>query len=253
MSASSVVYLQPRRAETMAPEAPRVITAFSAALLRAPPKPPGLAACVAYLQEPAELLPSRQMGMRALHNLRTALFAAPGRDAEMGLMWREALATACFARVVAVHTRFDAPLLTGAGLLHRSGEIAALRALAQAEHDAGQRLVGPVMQQILEARDDELVVRVTRSWALPGELRLLILRWREEQNHVQRPEAVSLLTMAQAFATELVHATTCTPGLVEAAREALRLPQMLVEQARAAAAGIDALLAQVAPAPSLQT
>jgi HD-like signal output (HDOD) protein len=151
-----------------------------------------------------------------------------------------------------LHTRFDSPLLTGAGLLHRSGEIAALRALAQAEHDAGQRLVGPVMQQILEARDDELVARVTRSWALPGELRLLILRWREEQNHIQRPEAVSLLTMAQAFATELVHATTCTPGLVEAAREALRLPQLLVEQARVATAGIDALLQQIAPAPSLQ-
>jgi hypothetical protein len=252
MPVSSVVYLQPRRVEVTAPEAPRVITAFSAALLRAPPKPPGLAACVAYLQEPAEQLPSRQMGIRALHNLRTALFAAPGRDAEMALMWREAVATACYARVVALHTRFDSPLLTGAGLLHRSGEIAALRALAQAEHDAGQRLVGPVMQQILEARDDELVARVTRSWALPGELRLLILRWREEQNHIQRPEAVSLLTMAQAFATELVHATTCTPGLVEAAREALRLPQLLVEQARVATAGIDALLQQIAPAPSLQ-
>jgi len=40
-------------------------------------------------------------------------------------------------------------------------------------------VVGPVMQQILEARDDELVARVTRSWALPGELRLLVLRWRD--------------------------------------------------------------------------
>jgi hypothetical protein len=39
---------------------------------------------------------------------------------------------------------------------------------------------------------------------------------------------------------------------VEAAREALRLPQLLVEQARAATAGIDALLQQIAPAPSLQ-
>jgi hypothetical protein len=254
MSASSVVYLQPRtRPEALPPEAPRVIAAFSAALLRAPPKPPGLAACVAYLQESAELLLSRQMSLRALQNLRTGLFAAPGRDAEMSLLWREALATACYARVVATHTRFDAPLLTGAGLLHRSGEIAALRALAQAEQSAGQRLVGPVMQQILEARDDELVARVTRSWSLPGELRLLILRWREDQNLPQRPEAVSLLTLAQSFATELVHAATCTPGLVEAAREALRLPQVLVEKARVATAGIDALLAQAAPEPAPQT
>jgi HD-like signal output (HDOD) protein len=254
MSASSVVYLQPRtRVEVMPPDAPRVITAFSAALLRAPPKPPGLAACVAYLQESAGLLQSRQMGIRALQNLRTGLFSAPGREVEMSLLWREGLATACYAREVAAQARFDSPLLTGAGLLHRSGEIAALRALAQAEQSAGQRLVGPVMQQILEARDEELVARVTRSWALPGELRLLILRWREEQNHAQRAEAVSLLTMAQAFATELVHAATCTPGLVEAAREALRLPQVLVEKVRAATAGIDALLAQVAPAAAPQS
>jgi HD-like signal output (HDOD) protein len=168
---------------------------------------------------------------------------------EMALLWREALATACFAREIAVNSRFDGPLLTGAGLLHRAGEVAALRALAQAEREAGQRLIGPVMQEIVDARDDELVARVTRCWGLPGELRLLILRWREEQNKPQRLEAVNLLTMAQAMATELVHAATCTPGLVDAARETLQLPSTLLAQVRAASAGIEALLAQLAPAP----
>jgi len=253
MSASRVVYLQPRtRPEGLGTDAPRVMTAFGAALQRVPPKPPGIAACVAYLQETAEQLQSRHMGVRALQNMRATLFTAPGREPEMALLWREALATACYARVVAVQTRFDSPLLTGAGLLHRTGEIAALRALAQAEVQAGQRLVGPVMHEIMEARDDELVARVTRSWSLPGELRLLILRWRAEQNQLRPPESVSLLTMAQALATELVHAATCTPGLVEAAREAMKLPHLLVEQARAATAGIDALLAQLAPMPATQ-
>jgi hypothetical protein len=250
MPASSVVYLQPRiQPEAAAPDTPRVITAFGAALLRAPPKPAGLVACVAYLQEPAAQLLNRPLGMRALQNLRTSLFAAPGRDAEMSLLWREALATACFAREVAAMSRFDAPLLTGAGLLHRAGDIAALRALAQAEQSAGQRLVGPVMQQILEARDDALVARVTRCWLLPGELRLLVMRWREEQNLHRPPESVSLLTMAQALATEQVHADTCTPGLVDAACEALRLPATLVEHARVARPGIEALLAEAAPLP----
>ena len=45
--------------------------------------------------------------------------------------------------------------------MNHAGEIAALRALAHAEREAGQRLVGPVMQEILNARDDELVARVT--------------------------------------------------------------------------------------------
>jgi hypothetical protein len=250
MPLAPVVTLQTRQSSAFAPEAPRVITAFGAALLRAPPKPTGLAACVGYLQESAALLPSRPMGIRALENLRSTLFVAPGREAEMKLLWREALATACYARVVADEAGFDAPLLTGAALLHRTGDIAALRALAQAEADAAQRLIGPVMQQILESRDDELVARVTRSWALPGELRLLVLRWREAQEHRRPDQAVALLTFAQALATELVHAATCTPGLVDAAGAALRMPARLVAKARSETAGIGSLLACVAPAPS---
>jgi hypothetical protein len=250
MPLSPVVYLQTRRTEAFAPEAPRVIAAFGAALLRAPPKPTALAACVGYLQEPVSLLSSRQMGMRALENLRASLFVAPGREAEMALLWREALATACYARIAADEAGFDAPLLTGAALLHRTCEIAALRALAQAELTVDQRLVGPVMQQILEARDDELVARVTRSWMLPGELRLLVLRWREAQEQRRPDQAVCLLTLAQALATELVHAATCTPGLVDAACEALRMPRHLIETARAETAGIGSLLALAAPGPS---
>jgi hypothetical protein len=259
MSIATVVQFRTRAtleafaAGTSAPEAPRVVAAFSSALLRSPSRPSGLAACVGYLQEDAAQIPGRQMGMRALQNLRGSLFNAPGRDAEMSLLWREALATACYARVVAVQSHFDAPLLTGAGLLHRAGEIVALRALAQAECDAGQRLVGPVMQEILNARDDELVARVTRCWMLPCELRLLILRWREEQDLARRPESVSLLTMAQAFATELVHAATCTPGLVAAASEAMKFPGTLVEKVRAAASGIEKLLDSLAPLQAQQT
>lgn len=248
MSAATVIPFRTRASnEALAPEAPRVVAAFSAALLRSPPKPNGIAACVGYLQEDAAMVPGRQMGMRALQNLRGSLFSAPGREPEMSLLWREALATACYARVVAVLAHFDAPLPTGAGLLHRAGEIVALRALAQAERDAGQRLVGPVMQEILNARDDELVARVTRSWMLPCELRLLVMRWREEQEMLRRPESVSLLTMAQAFATELVHSATCTPGLVDAAREAMHFPVALLERVRGATPGIVALLEQLAP------
>lgn len=244
MPLANVVPLRPKtRPEVLAPEAPRVVAAFSAALLRAPPKPVGLAACVAWLQEDPARLPEQKIAVRALGNLRAGLFVAPGREAEMALLWREALATACHARLIAAAARFDAPLLTGAALLHRTGEIAALRALANAEQQAGQRLVGPVMQQILDARDDELVARVTRAWSLPCSLRLVVLRWRDEQESLRRSEAVTLLTLAQALATEQVHGDTCTPGLADAAREALRLPVAMIEQARASRGAIEALLA----------
>jgi hypothetical protein len=248
---ASVLPLRPtRRPDPFAPIAPGLLSALGAELSRCPPKPAGIAACVAWLQESPDQLARRQMAMRALENLRASLFCAPGRDAEMGLLWREALASACYARVIAGQMSFDAPLLTGAGLLHRTGEIAALRALARAEAVAGQRLVGPVMQQIMDAHDDELVSRVTRSWSLPGELRLTILRWRDEQENLNRPLCVTLLMMAQALATELVHAAACAPGLVEVAQQSLGLPARLVESARAATAGVAALLQQLAPQPA---
>lgn len=249
VSASILQFRTSRRPDPFAPVQPRLLGAFEAELARCPPKPPAIAACVAWLQEPAGQLPPRPMAIRALEGLRDTVFAAPGREAEMALLWREALASACYARIVAAQLDFDAPLLTGAALLHRVGEIAALRALARAEAACGLRLVGPVMQQIMDAQHDELVSRVTRSWGLPGELRLTILRWRDEQESLNRPQSVTLLMMVQALATELVHAGTCTPGLVEVAQQSLGLPTGVIGTSRAATSGIEGLLAQLAPLP----
>lgn len=250
-STNVVPFPVPNHFET-APRDARVIQAFKTALNRLPPRPVGVTACVAWLQQPPARLCDNKLAIRALQSLRDSLFVAPGREAEIGTLWREALATACYAQQLACATGLDAPLLTGVGLLHRAGEIGAVRALAQAEREAGQRLLGPVLREILAAGDDELASRVTRSWGLPGGLRLAIIRWREEQESLARPDCVTQLMLAQALNTELVHADTCTPGLVEAAAETLKLPMKLVAQARAATAGIAALLAQLAgPQPEL--
>src|SRR5690606_13204659 len=109
------------RPDPFAPIAPRLLGALEAELARCPPKPPGIQACVAWLQQPPGQLGAHHMAVRALENLRSSLFAAPGREPEMALLWREALASACYARAVAGAVNFDAPLLTGAGLLHRCG------------------------------------------------------------------------------------------------------------------------------------
>src|SRR5262245_27660061 len=97
---ASVLPLRPtRRPDPFAPIAPRRLDALAAEMVRSPPKPVGIATCVAWLQESADQLVQRQMALRALENLRSTLFAAPGRDTEMALLWREALASACYARV----------------------------------------------------------------------------------------------------------------------------------------------------------
>ncbi len=243
MTSADVISLRTRNLQDSAPNDARVVRAFSAALLRSPPKPIGVLACVAWLQEPPSQLSARPMALRALQSLRDSLFVAPGREAEMTLLWREALTTACYARVLAQEGGLDAPLLTGVGLLHRAGEIAALRALAQAERETQQRLSGSVVQEIFDVGDDELASRVTRSWGLSGGLRLAIIRWREEQESLRRPDCVTHLMMAQALTTELVHAATCTPGLADSACEALKLPATMIATARTFTTQIADLLA----------
>jgi HD-like signal output (HDOD) protein len=249
MSSAEVVDSPSSNHFESAPRYARVLQAFKTALARCPPKPQGLTACVAWLQQSPAQLCDHTIAVRALQSLRDSVFVADGREAEAALLWREALATACFARVLAREMGTHPPLPTGVGLLHRVGELAALRALAQAERETGQRLKGPALREILTADEGEVASRVTRIWGLPGELRLTIIRWREEQESLRRPESVTLLMLAQALATELVHAATCPPGLVEAARESLKMPARLLEQAREAADGIASLLEKLAPLP----
>jgi HDOD domain len=248
MTGSSVVYLKPRnRQDDVAPATPRVLTALGSALLRMPARPTGLAAVVAYLQEDAVLLTERPIGIRALSTLRDILFVAPGREIEMRVLWRESLATACCARLAALQMRFSSPLLTGAGLLHRVGDVTALRALAASEIASGQRLVGPVMHEMTAARDQDLANRVLRHWSLAPDLKELILGWRDDLPPGNRPESLRLLMLAQALASEIVHADSGTPGLADAACDALCLPVVVIEQMRALSAGIEALLDQIAP------
>ena len=240
MNAASVVYLKTARTDDTG-EA-RVLQELGAALRRVPPKPPGIAACTGYLQQDAVRLAAWSAGVRALEHLRDALFCAPGREQEMTALWRESLACACFARVLAVETQSNASLLTVAGLLQRAVDLVALRALAAAELASGKRLEGPVMQELAAARDEDLESRVISHWALSLPLGALLRGWRIDQPHATRSIDVRVLMLAQALAAERVRESVTPPSLVESAAADLDLPMSLVEKARSAGGGIADLL-----------
>jgi HDOD domain len=241
MNASSVVYLKTATRTVDAGES-RVLQELGAALRRVPPKPPGIAACTGYLQQEAVRLASWSAGIRSLQHLRDSLFCAPGREQEMVGLWRESLACACFARVLAVETQSNASLLTVAGLLQRAVDLVALRALAAAELASGQRLDGPVMQELAAARDEDLESRVISHWALSLPLGALLRGWRIDQPNATRAIDVRVLMLAQALAAERVRESVTPPSLVESAAADLELPLSLVEKGRSASADIETLL-----------
>ena len=240
MNAASVVYLKTARTETTGDA--RVLQELGAALRRVPPKPPGIAACTGYLQQDAARLAAWSAGVRSLEHLRDSLFNAPGREQEMSGLWRESLACACFARVLALESQSNSPLLTVAGLLQRAVDLVALRALAAAELASGQRLEGPVMQELAAARDEDLECRVISHWALSLPLGALLRGWRQDQPNSTRSVDVRVLMLAQALAAECVRESITPPSLVESAAADLELPMAMVEKGRAANADIKVLL-----------
>jgi hypothetical protein len=223
------------------------MAALGVTLRELPARPAGLASCVAYLQEEPARLSGRPIGLRTLQKFRESLFHSPGRELEMRLFWREALATACFARQLATGLSFDAPLLTSAGLLHRLGEVLSLRSLADAEFRSGQRLVGPVLQELAAANDSTLVARAIREWTLTDALRDLLLQWRQDHSSNSSSESARLLAVAQLLGFELVHAGRSTPFAAEMACEEMQFPVTILDQARAISAGIGQLLLRAAP------
>ena len=246
MSDSNVIPLHPaRKTSAPAPETGRVLAAFAHALNRLPARPPGFTSCVAHLQGDIYRLAANAFVVRGLQRFRDALFHSPGREVEMRSLWRESLAAACYARQLATLLGTDAPLLTGAALLHRLGDVLALRALAYAEFCAGQRVQGPVLLEITAAQNGPLATQAIAHWALHDELGALLLGWRSTPL-----EAASMplrqMVLAQLLALEHLHAGRATPGVLEAAIEEAHLAPALLDELRSAAPAIDALLLRAA-------
>jgi hypothetical protein len=224
-----------------------VLSALSKALGRLPAKPGGFSACVSHLQEDSARLPGLGFAVRALQYFRDQLFRAPGREPEMRQLFRESLATACYARSMAKFAQLDAPLLTSAGLMFRLGDVLALRALADAEFCAGQKLQGPVLQEVVAAHNAPLAERALAQWAMGADWNLLLKNLRTASSEASAlPEKI--LAVAEAMGFEHVHLGASTPGYLQAVLDKMLLPTDLIESARSATSNIESLLLRVAPA-----
>ena len=249
MSTSPVVFLRSDgRPATPKADPSRLMGALGVTLRELPARPAGLSSCVGYLQEDPGRVAAKPIAVRALQKFRESLFHSPGRELEMRLLWRESLATACCARLLARALNADAALLTGGGLLHRLKEVLALRSLADAEFRSGQRLLGPVMQELAAARDEDLAGRAIREWTLTDPLRELLVQWRQDHAANATSDASRQLALAQLLGFEIVHSGRSTPGVVETTCEQLRVPLAIVDQVRACSPGIELLLLRAAPA-----
>ena len=223
MAQNNVLQFAPRRKQ-IDQQSVSVLAALAARLDYAPPeRPGGLEACVAHLSGGAQQLAQLPFGQRRLLTLRDSLFTACGREPEMRRLWRETVAAACNAAVLARVLGLDESCITAAALLHRIGEVWLTAALADAEALTGARLRGAPLRELLNEQGRHLLPPAVTP---PG-------------------RAARAVYLAYLLAAEQLYAGYTTPGVVEAAAEELGVPVTALTAVRAEFGHVDELLSRL--------
>jgi hypothetical protein len=187
----------------------------------------------------------------ALAEIRARLFQVPGRDAEAQAWWEEGLAGAAYAARVAQAYSTSAALaarspgpftpprsavLGGCGirvsasfmgaLLHRAGEVLALRILARVELEYRMKLDSSSRREWCGTHSGELAERLLRTWNLPGPPALPDA---ELNDGSVESRAVYF---GRLFAMELLQPQLCVPGALDLAAADLGLEAPLVAEIR---------------------
>jgi HD-like signal output (HDOD) protein len=171
-------------------------------------------------------------GQAALRALRATLFAATGREPEMRLLWRETLATAAFAGLIAAPLRLDRRTLTAAALLHRVDEVIFVAAAARVETTSGQRLLGSALRRAYTERD-ALLDGLLGAWKLDDRIVTGVRHWRACLDHSAGDGSLAPargVYYAHLLAMTRLYQEDGTPGIVELAARELRVPDAVHER-----------------------
>lgn len=151
---------------------------------------------------------------RAVLDVRDSLYVAHGREKESARLWDEALATMLYATELARLARIPATAAGCAGLLHRAGEMCALRAVALAERDALLRLDEPTRSDLCTRHQVDFSQRLTREWRIPPMISTAMTSWRAFGRLDDLSKIAGVVYFSHLLAVELLHPEFCAPGLV---------------------------------------
>jgi hypothetical protein len=180
-----------------------------------------------------------------LRQLREALFTAPGREPEIANMWSASLCTAAFAGAFARLREVEESHAVVAGLLHRAGEAAALRALALAESASGVEVDTEARSQIVVQHAPAFLDALVRGWRLPPEVAISATGWHRFGEFLGA-SASSAVYIGNLLATECLQANSHAPGMVESVASELKVTTEELAALRAAAPAAQALIQRLA-------
>ena len=172
------------------------------------------------------LLPALQQGMpgmlglpgvrEGLVQLRACLFEVQGRDAEARTAWHESWRARCSLRRWPGFGRAGHTAACG-GLLHRAGEMLALKILARVELEYRSKLDGPARREWCASHCHELQERLLRSWPLPPEIGACLLGWNRFGELAQMSPAGAAVYLGRLLGLRHLQPDVCVPGVLEQA------------------------------------
>jgi hypothetical protein len=168
----------------------------------------------------------------ALGEICARLFHAPGRDAEAQAWWHEAVATAVFAARVAQLKQASVSASFLGGLLHRSGEVLALKMLARVELEYRMKLDSASRRDWCTAHSPQLMDRLLRAWNLPAGIGACMLGWMRFGELAEVSGESAALYFGRLFAIEYLQPQFCVPGALDHAASELGLSADQVTRVR---------------------
>jgi hypothetical protein len=168
----------------------------------------------------------------ALREIRARLFQIPGREAEGQTCWEETLTTGVLAARVAQLRRACGGATFLAALVHRSGELLALKILARVELEYRMRLDTASRRDWCSTHSQELTDRVVRGWNLTAETASCALGWMKFGELADASTECAALYFGRLFAIELLQPELCVPGALDYAAAESGLNQEIVAQVR---------------------
>jgi hypothetical protein len=161
-----------------------------------------------------------------LRALRACVFVAPGHEPQLQRIWRETLATAVLAGLIAGPLGLDRTVLVGAALLHRLDEVLFVSAVARVDASAPLPLRGAALRRAFAGRDTDLD-GLLEGWDLDARIVSAVRGWRTCLDRCDGGAGFApsrgvyfghLLAMTRLYPDEGV------PGIVELAAQELGVP-----------------------------
>ncbi len=124
------------------------------------------------------------LGIGEIRNIALAisvhgqLFVAPGHEPEIQQLWRESVATACWACELARLKKRNVETAYLCGLLHRIGRAAAVGTLSRIEVAGRRTVAARTFSALADEFEGEFGRKLAAKWQLPETVADVIAHWR---------------------------------------------------------------------------